>query len=154
MARKRSDRSRNVGDLWLFAENITLGWKVLYRIGAAQGERRVAQGTAQRVNDPTGKHIGYQFCSPLPEGVARRSSAVLSRGETELLAGSGFSRGGSITARLTESGKQLRVERIRLDCNRIVPAEDAVEMAQVKRAAFLASANVRGDRAVRVYPRG
>ena len=113
------------------------------------GYARVRQGTAIELVDEKGRLIGFlakeQSIGASPSPV---SSRVLSRGEMELIAGATFRHGGSRTVGLTEQQRTSRVFN-----GRILPAEDAVELAQVKQQAFLSSANyATGDKAVRVYP--
>ena len=135
--RRRSPSSqRGRSEFQLFDRNTSLGWRVTRRIGYEQGEKLVGCGHARHVNDCNGQHIGYQLLDPsakadgLPSVL---SPVVLTAREMDLLAGRAFQYGKSRTKRMAEA---QRITRVHPFTRKILPPEDAVELAEEKFKAF------------------
>lgn len=117
----------------LFNPNTTLGWSVARRIGVDRGEAMVDAGTAIRVNDGMGKHIGYQL---RPDNEPRRfaasvqSSICITKSELEAAVGL---MGKSATRGLSEEDRLSRVHPL---TKKALPAEDFIERAEVKVASY------------------
>jgi hypothetical protein len=139
-------------DFPVYSADTTLGWRVARRISYQRGETMVSAGRMHRVEDQFGRHIGYQMGgrkqpsdNDLP---SLASSASITAHECEANAGV---LGKSVTATMSE---HKRVHRLHPRSGKLLPAEDFIERAQGKVAAYIATANRDGDRAVRIYPKG
>jgi hypothetical protein len=121
-------------DFPVYSADTTLGWRVVIRITREQGERMVEQGSAYRVEDSFGKHIGYQKAgAPQVSDKALpslASSASITARESEANAGVC---GESLTENMRED---KRVNRLHSRTGKVLPAEDMVERARAKVAAF------------------
>lgn len=150
-------RIRSSSQLHVFSQWTNLGWRTTRIIDVAEGEAKVRRGEFRQVCDAmTGKVIGYQpmEAPAMPSVDSDPSRAALGRGEMRANAGL---MGRSRTARLQEIDKLSRVDK---RTGKPLPAEDFVERVEILMRTYLDSANFatlqgrRGDRAVRVYPKG
>jgi hypothetical protein len=120
----------------------------------AEGDAKVASGIWDRVHDEDGKLVGYQplDASPSDEQLpSQNSNPCISMGEMQANAGVCFARGKSRTENMPEAKRLGRKHPL---TGRLLPAEDFIERSIEKVKLWTRPAPGRGDRAVRVYPKG
>lgn len=143
MSRPRTGNNQFI----LFSPDASRGWRINRRISFADGERGVERGVFIRVLNELNQHVGYQMTAGreadydvMPQGV---SGALSLR---EIYSNAGVN-GRSRTRGLSEDDRLIRVKQG-------LHPEDVIERAEQKVKVYERPAPGRGDRAVRVYPKG
>lgn len=135
----------------VYVGDTNLGWRIIRTTSFEKGERLVLDGRFERLFDAlTGKHIAYRISGNAIHArinEARFSSTSLTERDAQAIAGL-F--GKSKTAGMSE---EMRLTRTCPRTGKHLATEDFIERAAARVEAYTSSANVRGDLALRVYPK-